>query len=93
MRGIVTSLLPLPLLVPLASLSAQAPLSLEPGARVRITAPDCGVEKQTATLEALQGGMLVLDGADCPLASVAKLDPWSSPSGFAQVLMHIHHCH
>jgi hypothetical protein len=73
-RNLVTSLLPLPLLVPLVSLSAQAPLPLEPGARVRITAPDCGVEKQATIFEALSGGTLVLGVTDCPLASVTRLE-------------------
>ena len=49
MRNILASLLPVPLLLPLTSLSAQAPLPLEPGARVRITAPGCGAENQAAT--------------------------------------------
>jgi hypothetical protein len=74
MRNIFASLLSVHLLVPMASLSAQAPLPLELGARVRITAPDCGFEKQAATFEALGGGMLVLGATNCPLASVARLE-------------------
>lgn len=74
MRDIVASLFSLPLLVPLPSLSAQQSLPLEPGARVRITAPDCGADKQTATFETLRGGMLVLGSTDCPLASVTRLE-------------------
>jgi len=58
----------------LAGLSAQRPLPLEPGARVRITAPDCGAQKQAATFETLSGGMLVLDSTNCPLASVTRLE-------------------
>ena len=57
------------LLVPLANLEGQ----LQSGQRVRVTAPDCGVDNQSLTFEALRSDTLVLDTMNCPLVSVTRL--------------------
>ena len=80
MRGF-TFIIAVSFLVPLTSLSAQQP-PIEPGSRVRVTAPDCGVSRQATTVEALRGDTLVLAGdptrnsnpINCPLTSVTRLD-------------------
>ncbi len=74
MRSIVAIIVSVPLLTPVASLSAQASLPVQPGTRVRITAPDCGLEKRAATFEALRNGRLALGATDCPLTSVTRLE-------------------
>jgi hypothetical protein len=65
-------------LVPFATLAAQEqPPPLEPGVRVRITAPDLGIEKQQATFQALRGDTLVImtdTWMECPLSSVTRID-------------------
>jgi hypothetical protein len=65
-------------LVPFATLAAQEqPPPLEPGARVRVTAPNLGVEKQQATFRALRGDTLVVTADStvyCPLGHVERLD-------------------
>jgi len=53
-------------------MAAQEPL--QPGTRVRVTAPDCGLRGQATRLEALRADTLVLDTSECPLASVTRLD-------------------
>ena len=58
------------LLVPLASLEGQ----LQSGQRVRVTAPDCGLDRQPATFQAFDNDTLVLGPMKCPLASVTHLD-------------------
>ena len=66
------------LVLPLTTAVAQQqPLSLEPGARVRITAPYLGIKKQAATFQALRGDTLVVMADStmrCPLAAVTRLD-------------------
>ena len=65
-------------LAPFANLAAQEqPLPLEPGARVRVTAPDLGIEKQQATFQALRGDTLAVtadSGMALSLSSVTRLD-------------------
>jgi len=78
-RIIACILLPAVLLVlPLTTAVAQQqPPPLEPGARVRVTAPDLGISKQVATFEAVRGDTLVVLAESrmfCPLASVTRLD-------------------
>ncbi len=58
------------LLVPLASLEGQ----LQSGQRVRVTAPDCGLDRQPATFQAFDNDTLVLGPMKCPLVSVTHLD-------------------
>jgi len=51
-------------LVSVASLSAQMQASVEPGARVRVTAPACNLDRRAGTLEATRGDTLVLADGD-----------------------------
>jgi hypothetical protein len=63
-----------------AAVAQEQQLLPEPGARVRITCPELGIEKQQATLQALRGDSLVLvaDSAmACPLASVTRLEAYA----------------
>ncbi len=53
-------------------MAAQEPL--QPGARVRVTAPDCGLREQARTYQAFRGDMLVFLTTECPLASLTRLD-------------------
>ena len=55
-------------------IAAQEPLRVEPGERVRVTAPDCALRGQAATFRALRADTLVLDTTECPLASTIRLD-------------------
>jgi hypothetical protein len=58
-------------------LSAQQSFPVEPGSRLRITAPDCGAHKQTVTFEAVSGDTLVATGdaaVRCPLTAVTRLE-------------------
>jgi hypothetical protein len=71
---VFTAALAVSLVVPLSTLSAQQPPPVEAGARVQVTAPDCGFDKHDATLEALRGDRLVFDTTECPLGSVTRLD-------------------
>ena len=63
------------LFVPPSILSAQQPPPLEPGARVRVTAPDCGIDEQAGTLQPSRGDTLVLaDGTRCLRSNVARFE-------------------
>ena len=53
---------------------AAQDLPLEPGRRLRVSAPECGVRKQVTTSEAFRGDTLIPDATACPLASVTRLD-------------------
>jgi hypothetical protein len=71
-------LLTILLVGPICAAAAQdrTPL-LEPGARVRVTAPDLGITKQAATFDVLEGGTLVVTADStmyCPLRSVTQLE-------------------
>ncbi len=60
-----------------AGLAQEQALPLEPGTRVRVTAPALGLDKQAATFETVIGDTLVLSVDSTtffPLASVARLD-------------------
>jgi hypothetical protein len=66
-------------LVPFATLAAQEPAPpLEPGTRVRVTAPALGIEKQVAMFESVRGDTLVMLAdtrmIPCPLSSVTRID-------------------
>ncbi|MDH5198516.1 MAG: hypothetical protein OEY20_14840 [Gemmatimonadota bacterium] len=66
------------LLLPGLALAQQPQLT--PGQRVRVTAPDFGLARAHATLEAIDGGELVLrtDATRrVPLASVARLEAYA----------------
>ena len=66
------------LVLPLTTAVAQQqPPPLEPGTRVRITAPDLGIEKQQATFQALRGDTLAVTADSAmalSLSSVTRLD-------------------
>ncbi len=60
-------------------LTTSSPLAaqeapVEPGARVRVTAPDLGINKYTGMLEGVEGDTLVVDTLRLPLASVTRLE-------------------
>ena len=91
----VTSRLTLFLVVPLAALStmveppfsfsklsAQQAPPVEVGTRVRVTAPQLGISRQVATLEAWRGDTLVLVAdrtINCPLVFVRRLEVSRGP--------------
>ena len=69
--------------VPLSTLLAQDAPTIEPGARVRVTAPDCGVRRLAITVEELSGDSFTFLGDptrssnsinNCSLASVTRLE-------------------
>ena len=68
------------LVVPLTATSAQERQPpLEPGTRVRVTAPSLGMNKQEATFEAWRGDTLVVTTdleLSCPLASIGRLEAY-----------------
>ena len=55
-------------------IAAQEPLVFEPGVRVRVTAPDCGLRGRATEFRVLRADTLVLGTTECPLASVTHLD-------------------
>ena len=55
-------------------MAAQESLPVEPGVRVRVTASECELRGQVATLQALRADTLVLESTECSLASVTHLD-------------------
>jgi len=76
MRGFRACLLGL-LLAPFSTVSAQEPLPIEPGQRVRVTAAGLGMNKQAATFHSLDGGILTVttdSTLQCPLSDVTRLD-------------------
>lgn len=66
------------LLVVSSTLSAQRPPPIEPGARVRVTAPECGLDQQAGTLQPSRGDTLVLgygfDSFPCLRSNVTRLE-------------------
>ncbi len=85
MRAVIC-LLSVPLVALSSSVTAQVP-SLEPGARVRVWAPELGIEKRSATFQALRGDTLtaVADSTMyCPLTSVTRLDVYRGRGGHAR---------
>ena len=67
------------LLIPLASLKAQ----LQPGQRVRITAPHLGISKHSGTLLAVDGDTLTVDTLQVALMNVTRLDVYMGRKGHA----------
>lgn len=75
------ALLPLPLVVLLAASPAdtiaQGSLPLQPGQRVRITAPELGLKRQKAVLDEHRGDRLLLTAdstSSIPVASITGLE-------------------
>lgn len=66
------------LLSPISGVIAQEPPSVGVGARVRITAPHCGIRRQVAVLDPLRGDTLVLvygaSTALCLRSNVTRLE-------------------
>ncbi len=66
------------LLTPFTSVAAQEqPLPLEPEQRVRVTAPNLGINKQVVTFKALRGDTLIVSADSTmawPLAAITRLD-------------------
>lgn len=70
------------LLIGAVSLTSQVPQRVKAGTRVRLTAPDCGLDNQTMTIANLSGDTLLFprdssrsgNPSICPLASVNKIE-------------------
>ena len=73
MRGFAVVLIAF-LLLPVAGLLAQEAPSLEPGVRVRMTAPHCNAISKKGRLQEMRGDTLVLDTIECPLENAWKLE-------------------
>ena len=67
------------LLIPLAGLEAQ----LQPGQRVRITAPQLGISKHSGTLVAVDGDTLTVDNLQVALTNLTRLDVYMGWQGHA----------
>ena len=85
----VAFVMSLSVLVPLMSLSAQ--VQLEPGSRVRVTAPEIGIENSVGTcLELSNGSMQFVplrasSRVDIPLTSITRLDASRGRKGHAAI--------
>lgn len=77
MRYVLWSMMAMATLCP-SSAIGQEPPQARPGDRIRVTAPDCGLGRETATLASIEGGVLsATDGGSelcCPLGSVTTLE-------------------
>jgi len=65
---------------PLADAITQEQPLPEPGQRVRVTAPDLGINRQAATFSSLDGGVLIVTADSTmqrPLADVSRLDVYA----------------
>ena len=79
---VLSVVLTVSLIVPLTTLSAQQPLPVEAGQRLRVTAPSCGLAEYVSELEALVGDTLVLlqdpirssNTFVCPIGSLTRLE-------------------
>lgn len=65
---------PLLLLTALSPVSAQQRSSLEPGARVRLSAATAGIRKHVGTLQAVELDTLVVDSLRVPIAIITQLE-------------------
>jgi hypothetical protein len=58
--------------------AAQGPVQIFPGDRVRLTAPDCQLEKQPATFVAFEDNLISATAGErtiqCPLGALTKLE-------------------
>ena len=79
-------------LSPFVDLSAQEPAGIVPGARVRVTAPRLGMNRQPATFQAIRGDTLVVLAESilhCPVEFVSELEAYrgrKSNSGWGAVI-------
>jgi hypothetical protein len=72
------------LLIALVSDAVTQEQPLQPGQRVRVTAPDLGINKQAARFDALDGGMLTVTADStmrCPLLGMTRLDVYRGRQG------------
>ena len=69
---VLSCILAISLVVSTTNLFAQQS-PIQSGARVRVTAPDCGLDGRATTVEGLRGDTLMLDTSDCPVSSVTGL--------------------
>ena len=74
MRRTVMSLIAVLLLVPCASVSAQHPPTIKPGAHVRVTAPGHSISQYTGVVTAMENGTLAVDTLVIALLSVTWLE-------------------
>ena len=80
MRITFTPLLAASLISVSAGLSAQEPFSVTPGQRVRVTAPDLGIDERVATFAALEAGVLTLTADSTvtyPLAALTRFEVYA----------------
>jgi len=59
---------------PLANITAQEPANIEPGSRVRVTAPTIGLSKYTGTFMAANNDTLVVDTLSISMRALTGLD-------------------
>lgn len=57
-----------------SGLSGQRAQPAEAGQRIRLTAPYCGFLGLTTSSEGMRGDTLLVDGKDCPLSAVTRLE-------------------
>jgi hypothetical protein len=72
------------LLIVLVSDAVTQEQPLQPGQRVRVTAPYLGINKQVARFDALDGGVLAVTADStmrCPLLDVTRLDVYRGRQG------------
>lgn len=67
-------------LVQTGTLSAQGTVGVKPGDRVRVTAPECQLRKQTATLLSLEKDLFFATVGEkemeCPVEALIQLEVW-----------------
>ena len=72
------------LLTALVSDAVTQEQPLQPGQRVRVTAPDLGIKRQAARFDVLEGGVLTVTADStmrCPLLDVTRLDVYRGRQG------------
>ncbi len=70
----ITFLVAVLVVAPLTRVTAQAPPPVKVGDRVRVTAPDLGLDKHTGTVRAMDNDTLVVDRWRVALLSVTRVD-------------------
>ncbi len=77
MKRTLGALILLCLMVPIAT-QAQGTAQIKPGDRVRVTAPECQLQKQKAALVSVENGILTAISGDetfeCPVEALTRLD-------------------
>ena len=70
----VTSLVAVLLPVAVSGLQSQQAMPIQSGQRVRITAPECGIQRWVTAFEEFDSGTLVMPTGSCPLDSVTRFE-------------------